>query len=200
MPPSEAREPSDTVLEKLEGPILGALAAIPVAIWIANRVGLVVWMNMAATALLGARRGCHFSRFIAPDNVAEARERFARKIHGQLDFSTQGMRLNAAAGLVAAEVTSVPIRDGEDVLGVISLLRAEQGTEDPVRREPKPRLTPRHHQVLQLLAQGRSTAGMATELQISEQTVRNHVRFLLAELRVRSRLEAVVVAFRNEWL
>jgi len=30
--------------------------------------------------------------------------------------------------------------------------------------------------------------------------VRNHIRFLLAELRVRSRLEAVVVALRNNWL
>jgi DNA-binding CsgD family transcriptional regulator len=157
-------------------------------------------MNVAATALLGARRGSHFSRFIASESVAEARERFARKVHGQADSSIQQLKLNAAAGPVAAEVTSVPIPDGEGVIGVITLIRAEQQTEDRVRREPKPRLTPRQHQVLQLLAQGRSTTDIAKELQISEQTVRNHVRFLLAELRVRSRLEAVVVAFRNEWL
>jgi DNA-binding NarL/FixJ family response regulator len=200
MPPSDAREPPVTVLEKLEGPILDGLATIPVAIWIADRLGLIVWMNVAATALLGARRGSHFSRFIASESVAEARERFARKVHGQDDSSIQQLQLNAAAGPVAAEVTSVPIPDGEGVIGVITLIRAEQQTEDRVRREPKPRLTPRQHQVLQLLALGRSTTDIAKELQISEQTVRNHVRFLLAELRVRSRLEAVVVAFRNEWL
>jgi DNA-binding CsgD family transcriptional regulator len=200
MPPSDAREPPATVLEKLEGPILDGLATIPVAIWIADRLGLIVWMNVAATALLGARRGSHFSRFIASESVAEARERFARKVHGQVDSSIQQLQLNAAAGPVAAEVTSVPIPDGEGVIGVITLIRAAQQTEDRVRREPKPRLTPRQHQVLQLLALGRSTTDIAKELQISEQTVRNHVRFLLAELRVRSRLEAVVVAFRNEWL
>jgi len=54
--------------------------------------------------------------------------------------------------------------------------------------------------VLELLAHGRSTAEIAQALQISEQTVRNHIRHLLAELNVRTRLEAVVTAFRNGWL
>jgi DNA-binding NarL/FixJ family response regulator len=54
--------------------------------------------------------------------------------------------------------------------------------------------------VLELLAQGHSTARIAAELQIADETARNHVRLLLAELGVHTRLEAVVVAFRNGWL
>jgi two-component system response regulator DesR len=61
-------------------------------------------------------------------------------------------------------------------------------------------LTPRQHQVLELLAAGASTRRIAAELQIAEETARNHIRLLLAELRVHTRLEAVVAAFRNGWI
>jgi DNA-binding CsgD family transcriptional regulator len=200
MSPSDARHPTNAVLEKLDGPLLRALAAIPVATWIADRVGLVVWMNVTATALLGERTGAHFTRFVASDGSADARETFARDVHGRLHPGTQRVKLRTMPGLVAAEVASVPIRDGTGVIGVIALVLAEKPTDDGVRREPEPRLTPRQNQVLRLLADGYSTTEMASALQISEQTVRNHVRFLLAELRVRNRLEAVVVALRNNWL
>jgi len=48
--------------------------------------------------------------------------------------------------------------------------------------------------VLRLLEHGRSTAQIAAELNLSVETVRNHVRYLLKALGVRSRLEAVAVA------
>jgi DNA-binding CsgD family transcriptional regulator len=200
MPTSDARQPTNAVLEKLEGPLLRALATIPAAIWIADRFGLVVWMNVAATALLGERTGSHFTRLVASDGAADARETFARNVHGRLNSSTQRLKLNAKPGPVAADVASVQIRNENGVVGVITLVRSEEPADDGVRTGPEPRLTPRQHQVLRLLAEGYSTTEMATALQISDQTVRNHVRFLLAELRVRSRLEAVVVALRNNWL
>jgi DNA-binding CsgD family transcriptional regulator len=76
---------------------------------------------------------------------------------------------------------------------------AETGADAPAR-QPKPRLTPRQHQILDLLTEGRSTAQIARALQITEETTRNHVRRLRGELGVHTRLEAVVVAFRNDWL
>jgi DNA-binding NarL/FixJ family response regulator len=200
MPTSDARQPANAALEKLDGPLLRALAAIPAAIWIADRVGLVIWMNVAATALFGERTGSHFTHFVASDGAADARETFARNVHGRLVSSTQRLRLNATPSPIAAEIASVPIHDENGVIGVITLVRNEGPADDGARTGPEPRLTPRQHQVLRLLAEGYSTTEMATALQISEQTVRNHVRFLLAELRVRSRLEAVVVALRNNWL
>ena len=99
-----------------------------------------------------------------------------------------------------ADVATIPIRDEEEVVGMIAVICASSERGDTRRRKRMPRLTPRQHQVLELLAHGRSTAEIAQALQISEQTVRNHIRHLLAELNVRTRLEAVVTAFRNGWL
>jgi DNA-binding NarL/FixJ family response regulator len=53
-------------------------------------------------------------------------------------------------------------------------------------------LTERELQVLALLAEGYSTAGIANRLTISHYTVRNHVRNVLAKLNSHTRLEAVV--------
>jgi DNA-binding NarL/FixJ family response regulator len=69
-----------------------------------------------------------------------------------------------------------------------------------VRREPLPDLTPRQHETLEHLAQGLSTPEIAARMQVAEETARNHIRGLLRELGVHSRLEAVVKAFRNDWL
>jgi DNA-binding NarL/FixJ family response regulator len=50
--------------------------------------------------------------------------------------------------------------------------------------------------VLRLLQRGFSTSQIATELHLSTETVRNHVRHLLRALGVHSRIEAVAAARR----
>ena len=52
-------------------------------------------------------------------------------------------------------------------------------------------LSEREREVLHLLALGRSNRQIGTELFISENTVKNHVRNILAKLEVSSRVEAV---------
>jgi DNA-binding NarL/FixJ family response regulator len=47
---------------------------------------------------------------------------------------------------------------------------------------------------LRLLEHGRSTQQIAEELHLSPETVRNHVRHVLRNLGVHSRLEAVALA------
>jgi len=59
------------------------------------------------------------------------------------------------------------------------------------------RLTPRERQVLLLLAQGLSTDEMASMLNISPATTRNHIQSILSKLRVHSRLEAVAYAYQQ---
>jgi DNA-binding NarL/FixJ family response regulator len=194
----DSRQPA--LLEKIDGPLLAALTSIPAGIWVADRTGFVIWMNATAAALVGERRGTHFTRFVASEDAADAREMLARAVHGRLEATSMPLRLRAVQGAVAADVAFVGIRDADEVIAVIALIRNELTLDDMPPAAPEPRLTPRQHQVLRLLAQGYSTTEMAGELQISEQTVRNHVRFLLAELRVRSRLEAVVMANRNNWV
>jgi DNA-binding NarL/FixJ family response regulator len=69
-----------------------------------------------------------------------------------------------------------------------------------IRRSPDQNtqlLTARELEVLQLLAQGRSTEKIADELFISINTVRNHVANILNKLNVHSKLEAVAIAARE---
>src|SRR5256884_4094564 len=57
-------------------------------------------------------------------------------------------------------------------------------------------LTERESQVLRLLAQGQSNKEIARDLQIAEDTVKTHVKHILAKLGVQSRTQAVLGAIR----
>jgi DNA-binding NarL/FixJ family response regulator len=57
-------------------------------------------------------------------------------------------------------------------------------------------LTPREHEVLQLLADGCSTPEIVERLTISAHTARNHIRNVLTKLGAHSQLEAVTIAAR----
>jgi two-component system NarL family response regulator len=65
---------------------------------------------------------------------------------------------------------------------------------------PTPRLTGRELEVLRHVAQGMSNKEIASELYISENTVKNHVRNILEKLHLHSRMEAVVYAVREKIL
>lgn len=53
-------------------------------------------------------------------------------------------------------------------------------------------LTKREKEVFELLVQNRSTRQMASELSISEKTVRNHISNAMQKLGVQGRAQAVV--------
>jgi DNA-binding NarL/FixJ family response regulator len=65
----------------------------------------------------------------------------------------------------------------------------------PKKREQVP--TAREIEVLQLISEGLVNREIGQRLFLSEETVKSHVRHLLAKLQARSRAHAVAVGFRR---
>jgi DNA-binding NarL/FixJ family response regulator len=64
-------------------------------------------------------------------------------------------------------------------------------------RAPRPELTPREHEVLQLIARGLINREIAQILGTSESTIRNHTIHLFAKLDVSDRTEAATFAIQR---
>ncbi len=64
----------------------------------------------------------------------------------------------------------------------------------PAERPSIPHLTGREHEVLELLADGRTNGVIAAELGVSRKTVANHVANILAKLHASDRGHAIVLA------
>jgi DNA-binding NarL/FixJ family response regulator len=74
---------------------------------------------------------------------------------------------------------------------------AKREESERTERVPAPRLTDREIEVLKLVARGMNNRDIAKELFISENTVKNHVRNILEKLQIHSRMEAVMIAVRE---
>ena len=78
------------------------------------------------------------------------------------------------------------------------VLRHLRGQQEPLRPgEADPILSPREIELLQLLARGYSNKQAAEELSLSPHTIGDHVKSIYRKLRVSSRGEAVMRAFRR---
>ena len=78
---------------------------------------------------------------------------------------------------------------------LVEQMRAETSSGEHMRPVGGP-LTARQWQVLDLLCEGRTTEEIAAALTVSPDTVRSHIKGIFRRLNVRSREEAVAVAYR----
>jgi DNA-binding NarL/FixJ family response regulator len=61
-------------------------------------------------------------------------------------------------------------------------------------------LTPREREILSWVAKGHTNREIAFELEISEQTVKNHLKNILQKLHLENRVQLTRYAFENGWM
>ncbi|GAA1148246.1 response regulator transcription factor [Nocardioides aquiterrae] len=100
---------------------------------------------------------------------------------------------------------------GDDFVETVHRVAAGQSMLDPAvtaqvlerLRSGPPRdpvtdqLTPKEHQILDLIGEGLTNRQIATRLSLAEKTVKNYVSALLAKLGVESRTQAAIIATRQ---
>jgi two-component system, NarL family, response regulator LiaR len=101
----------------------------------------------------------------------------------------------------SAEHVIAAIRDaaaGTASLSPELLTRLTQALRRSPPPDPLQPLSPREREVLRLIARGHSNRQIARELAIGEQTVKTHVRSILAKLGLQDRVQAAIFAIRHE--
>mgnify|MGYP006354075495 FL=1 len=168
------------------------LEHVNVPSYVIDATGIIRWVNPAAQRIVGDVQGRQFTSVVSPEDTRRARELFARKVVGATQVTDSAVAVvGADGGRVGVEVSSVPLFRGEHVVGVFG--QVTDLVEQP-HEHPDLQLTPRQAEVLELLERGRSTAQIAEDLHLSNETVRNHIRHILKAVGAHSRLEAVAIA------
>lgn len=99
-------------------------------------------------------------------------------------------QIAASVRMAHSGQSMIPPRMASQLIAEFSRL-----SNEPTKDEaPGPRLTDREIGVLALVARGKANKEIATQLSISENTVKNHVRNILGKLQVHSRVEAALYA------
>jgi PAS domain S-box-containing protein len=142
--------------------------------------------------------GRYVTDLVPPEGRANVEAQFRRASeHGETtDFETSF--IDKLGHRRSTRAQHIPLQEHGTILGVLIL--AFEGRNpplpEPVALRPLPHLTNRQQEILELLAAGHSTAEMATQLTLSKETVRNHLRSIFRELQVHTRPEAIAAAQR----
>jgi PAS domain S-box-containing protein len=181
-----------TALETLGHDVEEALEHINVPSYVLDEHGIIRWVNPAGIKLVGDVRGKLFTSVVAPEEKSRAQHEFTKKVFGTTKTTdAEVVVLDERGQRTMVEVHSVRLMNGDRVVGVFGQVDFDP-VHEPVNALPS--LTPRQSEILRLLERGKSTDQIATELHLSKETVRNHIRHMLQALGVHSRLDAVALA------
>jgi DNA-binding NarL/FixJ family response regulator len=102
--------------------------------------------------------------------------------------------MQAGASAYVARTT-----EASELRNAVAAVTAQESFVDPAvpAKGSRGKLTSRQRQILQLLANGESTTVAARELDLSEETVKSHIKTALARLGARNRTHAVSIALRE---
>jgi PAS domain S-box-containing protein len=141
--------------------------------------------------------GRHFTEPLPPEAREKVAALFRRAVERGEPTDFETVFVDASGDLRGVRAQHLPLRSGDSIVGVLILaFGAPPPPSQPMGLDPQPRLTPRQHEILELIAAGLSTSGIAKKLTLSPETVRNHLRNVFRELHVHTRLEAIAAARR----
>lgn len=143
-----------------------------------------------------------------PDEIngepsGDATIRALRRAKPSLGIVAHGERAErhiASAALQAGATAYVSrMAPPQELLAAVDAALAQKRFVDPgvPPKGSRGKLTRRQREILQLLADGGSTTAAARQLDLSEETVKTHMRNALARLGARNRTHAVAIALRE---
>ena len=180
-------------LRRIAPDISPSVARLPMPAYILDRNGVVRWLNPAAVRHFGDMRGKRIGQIVEPEYATLARQEFAAKLLGTVTASEGTVAVRTIDGRrMVVDISSTQLMEQGAIVGVFGL--ADPSDEPPRSETSSVDLTPRQLDVLRYIAAGHSTEHIAKTLGISTETVRNHVRGLMARLDAHTRLEAVIRA------
>jgi len=118
----------------------------------------------------------------------------AERVFCALQAGANGYLLKGAPPAVIVSGIQAAHRGGSPLSPEIAsmVIRAFQKTGEKKLPIPLPSLSPREHQILELLATGMVPKEAASDLNLSYETVRDYLKQIYQKLHVRSRTEAVL--------
>lgn len=164
----------------------------------------VVEVNEAALILTGRSRGDVIGRiaadFIAPSDRPRSERRWREILeHESADYEGTGTILRADESELEIDFAARVVRvSGRRLAVYVLMIKSAR----PVTAKRGPRrggtLTKREREVVTEIAMGNDTNQIATDLHISKETVRTHVRNAMSKLNARTRAQLVALVMSTD--
>ncbi|HZG58290.1 PAS domain S-box protein [Paenibacillus sp.] len=163
--------------------------------------GLESLTGFDAEELLGES----FEKVIWPDDLEKTKANFEQAARGiSLTYDIRIQRKDG--GLVPLQVTNFPVVEGTTIVGVFGIsidatrlgtsnrtVNDKEGHLDEPGEAHETKITKREKEVIRLIQQGMSNKEIASHLEISEHTVKNHISNIFTKLGINDRNQILVL-------
>jgi PAS domain S-box-containing protein len=163
----------------------------------------LVEVNDATLATVQRSRGEVIGRpasdFLAPSDRAEAARRWQSILQTESgEYHGTGTVVRSDGAELEIDFAAHMVRMSGRRLAVYVMLKGGKPPSVKRPRGSRTTLTPRERQVVTSIAMGHETPQIAKELQISQETVRTHVRNAMGKLRAHTRAQLVAKVVGQE--